>query len=78
MTLTQLDINRIEEVIEEKLEEKIKLLPSKDEFFQKMDEIIGELETIREEQSIIGHQTTNHEERISALEKSKIANPPIS
>ncbi len=77
MTLTQKDFDQVEEIIKEKLDEKIKLLPSKDEFFQKMDEVMGELKTIREEQIIIGHQTTENEERITTLEKGQTLNPPL-
>ncbi|MFH1289443.1 MAG: hypothetical protein ABIH88_01855 [Patescibacteria group bacterium] len=47
MTLTQKDFDQIEEIVEEKFDEKIKLLPTKDEFFQKMDDVIGELKTIK-------------------------------
>lgn len=64
--------------VEERLNEKLRLLPSKDEFFQKMDEVMGELETIREEQTIIGQQTTDHEERITTLEKNQLPNPPTA
>jgi predicted nuclease with TOPRIM domain len=67
--LTQKDLEEIEKVIEEKLEEKLRLLPTKDEFFSKMDELMGELSTIRDEQTIIGHQVSDHEERLSALEE---------
>ena len=40
----------IDEVIESKLvtKEDISLLPTKDEFYKKMDEVVGELKTIRE------------------------------
>ena len=48
MTLTQKDLDAIEELIDEKLDEKIKLLPTKGEFFSKMDEVMGELKAIRE------------------------------
>jgi hypothetical protein len=34
-----------------------------------MDELMGELSTIRDEQTIIGHQVSDHEERLSALEE---------
>jgi len=67
--LTQKDLEEIEKVIEEKLEEKIRLLPTKDEFFSKMDELMGELSAIRDEQTIIGHQVSDQEERLSALEE---------
>lgn len=44
--LTQKDFDEIEEIIDKKLEEKIKFLPTKDEFYGKMDELMGELKTI--------------------------------
>jgi hypothetical protein len=39
MSLTQKDFDQIEKLLDEKLEEKIKILPTKDEFFSKMDEM---------------------------------------
>lgn len=44
--LTQKDTDEIEKTIDQKLDQKIKLLPTKDEFFTKMDEVMGELQTI--------------------------------
>ena len=45
--LTQTDLDQIEKIVEETVEEKIgektNLLPTKDEFFEKMDEVMGEL-----------------------------------
>ena len=43
-------------------------LPTKDEFYEKMDEIMGELKTIREEQSLISHRVSDHEDRIQKVE----------
>lgn len=75
--LTQKDLDEIEEVIDKKLDEKIKFLPTKEEFYTKMDEVMGELETIREEQTLIGsklseHSDTleNHEARIAKFEQT--------
>jgi len=47
MSLTQKDLDDIEQIVDEKIEEKVKNLPTKDEFYNKMDEVIGELKTIR-------------------------------
>ncbi len=47
--LTQKDLSQIEEIVEEKIGEKTKFLPTKDEFYGKMDEVVGELKSIREE-----------------------------
>lgn len=69
MTLTQRDLDEIEKIIEEKLDNKIKFIPSKKEFFSAMDKIMGELQEIRDELTITGNQTTDHETRVSALEE---------
>jgi len=68
MTLTQTDLNQIEKIVEETIGEKTKNLPTKDEFFTKMDEVVGELKTAREEQTIITHKLSDHEDRITVLE----------
>ena len=57
MPLTQRDLDRIEQLIDRKLEEKLdqkfdermKYLPTKDEFYKAVDKIMGELQAIREE-----------------------------
>jgi len=69
MALTQKDFDQMERVLDEKLDEKLKNLPTKDEFFSKMDEVMGELETIREEQTTLSHQVSNHENRLKTLEE---------
>ena len=69
MTLTQKDFDQIEGLLDEKLDEKIKILPTKEEFFSKMDEVMGELGTIREEQTVLSHQTVDHENRLTTLEE---------
>jgi predicted nuclease with TOPRIM domain len=75
--LTQADINKIEKLIDEKLDEKLKFLPTKDEFFSKMDEVMGELKSMREEMVLASgrlseqsDQIEDHESRIKTLEKS--------
>ena len=82
MTLTKKDYDQIRQIVEltleikldealdKKLEEKLSHLPSKEEFYKKMDEIMGELKTIREGQEILTHKVyRNHEPRISKVEK---------
>ena len=61
----------IEEAIESKglvRKEDISHLPTKDEFYTKMDEVMGELKDIREEQAVQSHQLSNHEDRIEKIE----------
>lgn len=63
MTLTQPDIYKIEN------KEKFRLLPSKELFLRWMDKLRGELKGIREEQTVQSGRSSDHEDRISALEK---------
>ena len=60
----------IDEAVEEKLVTKsdISHLPTKDEFYTKMDEVMGELKTIREEQTLLSHRVSDHEDRIEKIE----------
>lgn len=48
---------KLDEVLEKKLEEKLSHLPSKEEFYTQMDEIMGELKTIREEQTLMSQHS---------------------
>lgn len=63
--------NKIEETNEkiDDLGQKIRLLPTKDEFFGQMSKVMGELKAIREEHAAQSHQLSNHEDRIETLEK---------
>ena len=57
-----------EEKLDEKLDEKLSHLPTKDEFYTKMDEVVGELQRVREEQSLQSHKLSDHEDRIQKIE----------
>ncbi len=77
MSLTQSDLKNIKNLFKTVLDEDetlarkvdISHLPSKNEFYNKMDEVVGELKVIREEQPILSHQLANHEDRIDKIEK---------
>lgn len=69
MALTQKDFDQIEEVTRGVIKEEIKILPTKEEFFSKMDEVMGELNTIREEQTVLSGQVSNNESRLKSLEE---------
>jgi len=60
----------IDEAIEEKLVTKVDIshLPTKDEFYTKMDEVMGELKTIREEQALQSQHLSDHDDRIDKIE----------
>lgn len=66
-TLVKITIN---EELEEKLNEKLKHFPSKEEFFEKMDKIMSKLKAIREEQKVLTNKIyEDYEPRISKVEK---------
>lgn len=67
--LTKHDLDQIEQLVDKKLDEKIKYLPTKIEFFQWMDKIMGELQFIREEITVAHGQLDDHENRVTSLEK---------
>ncbi len=71
MVLTVRDLGEIEKIVDERIEERTKNLPTKDEFFTKMDEIMGELKTIRESADILTHRASDHEDRITKIEKKR-------
>jgi hypothetical protein len=61
----------IEDAIEAKglvTKEDISHLPTKDEFYGKMDEVMGELKTIREEQALQSQHLSDHDDRIEKIE----------
>jgi hypothetical protein len=60
----------IDEAIEEKLVTKddLRHLPTKDEFYTKMDEVMGELKTIREEQTLQSQHLSDHDDRLEKIE----------
>lgn len=66
--LTQRDLESIEELIDEKLDEKLKILPSKNEFFTKMGELMKELEALRQETTVLPEQVADLKDRVENLE----------
>jgi hypothetical protein len=61
----------VDEVVEKKelvTKQDLSHLPTKDEFYSKMDEVMGELKAIREEQTVQSHQLSDHEDRIEKVE----------
>lgn len=83
MSLTKQDLRLIEDVVdtkleqklEEKLEEKLQFLPTKDEFYTKMDEVMGELQAIHEEVTVIGYRVSQHSDQIATLENTRPLSP---
>ncbi len=52
----------------EELEEKIRLLPTRDQFLTKMDEVMGELKAIREENEVNLYRVSKHSDDIQDLQ----------
>jgi hypothetical protein len=74
-TLDNDDLKAIKALIEVTIDEKelitksdISHLPTKDEFYTKMDEVMGELKTIREEQTLQSQHLSDHDDRIEKIE----------
>jgi hypothetical protein len=45
-------------------------LPTKDEFYGKMDEVMGELKAVREDLAVTGHQIADHGDRLEKIENN--------
>lgn len=58
----------LDETLDEKLGEKLSHLPTKDEFYEKMDEVMRELQAMREEVSVLSHQVADHDDRLEKVE----------
>ena len=70
MVLTMPDLDEIRKIFNEMFDEKFGLLPTKDEFFTKMDEVMGELKAIREEHSMLSARVFDDlEPRVEKIEK---------
>lgn len=51
------------------LEEKISHLPSKEEFYSKMDEVVTELKKSRENNDLVNHQYSRTNKRVDIIDK---------
>ena len=58
---------RSNQVVED-LKEKIRLLPTRDEFLTKMDEVMGELQASRDEETILSYRVSKHSDDIEDLQ----------
>jgi hypothetical protein len=74
--LTKKDFDEIEHLVKDVVQGEIKYLPTKDDFYKEMDELMGEVKAMREEQELHSGQHANiddefesHKLRLSKLEK---------
>lgn len=67
--LSQKDLDQIDKLIDKR----IKYLPTKEEFFTKMDQLMKEIKDLREEVTVVTSykdQIEDHEIRITKLEET--------
>ena len=80
MALTNGDLqaigNLVGVVLDEKIEEKglvtkddIKYLPTKDEFYAETTKILKKMDDLEVEKDLLSHRSSDHSDRIEALEK---------
>lgn len=58
------------EEFRQEINEKLGLMPTKDEFFSRIDKVMGELQTTRDQQVLLSAKSSDHEDRIVILEQS--------
>ena len=73
MPLTKQDLSQIktvvEDVVEEKFNEKLKFLPTKDEFYTETAKLMKEVQDMREEQDTLTYRVSTHSDQIEDLQK---------
>lgn len=64
-------IKEIDEVKEEirEVKEQVKFLPTREEYFDSMDKLMGEVKKVREEQEVIGGKLSEHSDRLEKVKK---------
>ncbi|MBI5613370.1 hypothetical protein HY947_00425 [Candidatus Gottesmanbacteria bacterium] len=67
--LTQVDLDEINELLDKKLDEKISILPTKEHFAKRMDELSGMMKKIDEEFTLHTGSHDDLDSRVAALEK---------
>lgn len=61
--------DKVPKIVEKVLGEKIKYLPTKKEFYKKMDELLGEIKGAREEFAAVTYRSKTYDQRLEKLEK---------
>ena len=62
------EISEIKDEIKE-VKESIHLIPTKEEYFNSMDKLMGEVLKVREEQAVTGNVLSDHNDRLEKLEQ---------
>lgn len=67
--LTQNDFDKIEVIVEKKVDEKTKNLPTKDEFYEQTLKVLKKLDNLEESMDIVSARQSEYSDQIEALEK---------
>ena len=70
MTLTEKDLDEMEKRLSGVFATKEDFVRYKSDLVDKLDKILKEILTSREEQIVLAHQVSSHEDRITTLEKT--------
>ena len=70
--ITQRDIDELENRFKDVFATKEELLKMKSDLLDKLDSILKEILASREEQTVMAHRVSSHEDRITKLETTKI------
>lgn len=71
--ITQKDIDELEKTFITKFDLKEALTQLKSDIFDKLDAFVKEIRDSRDERTLMSHRISNHEDRITKLESSKIS-----
>lgn len=66
--LAQTDLDDIENIVDEKISEKIRSLPTKDEFFEETLKVLKKLDNLQEAMDIVSSRQSIHSDQIEVLE----------
>lgn len=71
MTLTEPDFDQIRTIVQEEVKEEVRtqLTSFRSDIFGRIDDVMRQLNAIRESLSILVPKATDHEERITSLEE---------
>lgn len=63
--------NSLRTELKDYIDEKVAILPSKDDFFDRTDQILGNQVKDKEEIDLVSARVSDHEQRLQALESGK-------
>jgi hypothetical protein len=58
----------VRQIVQEEIKSQVGKLPTKNEFFSRMDDLAGDYKKFTEETPVINHQLADHEDRLEVVE----------